>query len=337
MHTKSLKAYFPLLFLICCLYLPVSAQPVKVIFDTDMESDVDDVGALAMLHSLADLGEAEILAVMLSSLNPWSAPTVDVVNTWFGRPDIPIGNVKTKGVYRNSGYARPLTAQFPHDLELGENAENAVGLYRKILASQPDQSVVIITVGYLTNLSKLIQSTPDQHSELDGTELVAKKVKLYVCMGGRYPAQLEPGKWGNLMPDPEATQYVANHWPGDILFTGGGDFSWTIPTGQQLMNQGNEEDPVFEAYKTFYENSGWSKGPTHHSADLIAVYVGVRGYEPHFVKKSQGYNHIFEDGTMVWRQSPNRTNHAYVSEWDENAEPQVVIQIFDDLMIKQKR
>ena len=39
-----------------------SAAPVKVIFDTDMETDCDDAGALAVLHTLADRDECEILA-----------------------------------------------------------------------------------------------------------------------------------------------------------------------------------------------------------------------------------------------------------------------------------
>ena len=40
------------------------AEPVKVIFDTDMYTDFDDAGALACLHALADAGECEILATI---------------------------------------------------------------------------------------------------------------------------------------------------------------------------------------------------------------------------------------------------------------------------------
>ena len=38
--------------------------PVRIIIDTDMSTDCDDVGALCMAHALADLGECEILAVV---------------------------------------------------------------------------------------------------------------------------------------------------------------------------------------------------------------------------------------------------------------------------------
>src|SRR5262245_3773628 len=66
-------------------------EPVRVIFDTDMDSDCDDAAALAMLHALADRGEAEILATPVSSRHAWSAPCVDAINTYFRRPDLPIG------------------------------------------------------------------------------------------------------------------------------------------------------------------------------------------------------------------------------------------------------
>ena len=39
-------------------------SPIRIIIDTDMSTDCDDVGALCMAHALADLGECEILAVV---------------------------------------------------------------------------------------------------------------------------------------------------------------------------------------------------------------------------------------------------------------------------------
>ena len=38
-----------------------SLNKVKLIFDTDIAEDCDDVGAMAVLHALADKGELEIL------------------------------------------------------------------------------------------------------------------------------------------------------------------------------------------------------------------------------------------------------------------------------------
>jgi len=294
-----------------------------------MESDVDDVGALAMLHALADLGEVNILGTMVCSLNPWSVPTVDALNTYFGKPDLPIGAVKTLGVYRNTKYARIISEEYPQDIGLGERAPDATKLYRELLAKQRDQSVVVVTVGYLTNLFYLLKSPPDDISPLKGIELVRQKVKQLVCMGGRYPYQQNPGRWGNFKPDPGAIQYVAQYWPTLITFTGGGDFSNAIPTGKLALTSSDKTNPVTRAYTLFLKD--WRDW--HHSADLIAVYVAVRGWKEFFQLQSQGYNHIFEDGTLMWRLQPNDLRHEVVDKFKEGIDPVEVAKVFDELMM----
>ena len=320
------------LILLFCFHFSAVAQPVKIIFDTDIESDVDDVGALAMLHGFANRGEAEILATVSSSLNPWSAPTINVINTYFGRPDIPIGNVRTLGVYRNSKYARTISEKYPQDIGLGENAPNANLVYRKVLSEQTDNSVVIVTVGYLTNLSRLLNSVADKYSSLSGMELAAKKVKHLVCMGGRYPLEQDPSKWGNFKPDPKAIRHVANDWPTKIIFTTGGDFANAVPTGKILFKtEDTHQNPVREAYKIFLK--GWNRN-YHHSADLIAVYVAVKGHEPYFKLRKHGYFHIFEDGTHLWRFNPNNQNHHIIGEFAEGIDPLEVASDFDRYLIQ---
>jgi len=54
----------------------------KIIFDTDIDTDCDDAGALAVLHALADNGEAEILATVVSTRYPYSAPCVEAINRY---------------------------------------------------------------------------------------------------------------------------------------------------------------------------------------------------------------------------------------------------------------
>lgn len=320
--------------LLLALFLPllVSAQkPVKIIFDTDMDSDVDDVGALAMLHHLTDSGEAQILGMMVSSLNPWSAPTVDAINTYFGRPDIPIGNVKRYGVYHPSKYAKIISEEFPQTVESGEKVPEATVLYRKILASQPDGSVVVVTVGDLTNLSKLLKTGPDSLSTLSGPELVAKKVKQLVCMGGRYPLDQDATPNGNFKPDPQATKHVADSWPTKIIFTGGGPFANAIPTGKIYFEPAQKKTPMGRAYEVFL--ASWKRN-FHHSADMISVYVAVRGPEPFFKVQEKGSNHIFENGTNVWRTEPDDLRHSLINEFAPNVNPEDVARKFDQLLIK---
>src|SRR5712692_10914421 len=72
----------------------LAAEPVRVIFDTDMGNDIDDALALAMLHALESRGEAKLIAVTLTKDNPWAPVYVDLVNTFYGRAHIPVGIVK---------------------------------------------------------------------------------------------------------------------------------------------------------------------------------------------------------------------------------------------------
>ncbi len=84
----------PLAFLLLCSL--ALAEHARVIFDTDMANDCDDTGALAVLHALADRGEAEILAVVTNRKDPSnaSAAACAAINGYYGRPDIPIGTDK---------------------------------------------------------------------------------------------------------------------------------------------------------------------------------------------------------------------------------------------------
>src|SRR5690606_39007786 len=102
---------------------PVIAKPAgvsRILLDTDIAKDVDDVGALATLHALADLGEAEILAILVSCANPHSAPCASAINEWYGRGDIPLGVVKGKAVLDPSQYAEQVATELPGPLKSQE-------------------------------------------------------------------------------------------------------------------------------------------------------------------------------------------------------------------------
>jgi pyrimidine-specific ribonucleoside hydrolase len=160
------------------------ADRVKIIFDSDLGPDYDDVGALAFLHAMADSGKVEILATLSSNKNELVAPSIEVINIYFGRPQLPIGAPKSPGVSLGSGqhWADSIVARYPHTIKSTSDVPDAVTVYRKILSEQPDKSVTIVTVGFLTNLNNLLLSKPDNNSLLTGKELVLRKVKNLVSM-----------------------------------------------------------------------------------------------------------------------------------------------------------
>jgi inosine-uridine nucleoside N-ribohydrolase len=139
------------------------AKPVPIIFDTDITVDVDDVLALAMLHTLADRGKCEILGVTISKVNDLTASFVDALKTFYGRPDIPIG-VGENLPPRDSKYLALVKERdedafrYPHDVEISQEAEKAVPLIMRLLENADDKSVAIIQVGLATNLAPLLEA-----------------------------------------------------------------------------------------------------------------------------------------------------------------------------------
>lgn len=330
---------YPALFLPLLAFASLlSAAPPPVIFDTDMDSDVDDVAALAQLHVMADRGEVELLAVMVSGRNEWSAPCIDAINTFYGRPGLPIGLVSGKrGIRQHSHYAREVAEAFPQDFRENHEKIEAAALYRRLLAARTGRDVVIVSVGDLTNLAALLSSGPDEHSPLEGHALVSARVAHYVCMGSRYPAETDPGtgKWGNFRTDPESTREVNDRWPTMLTFTGGGKFADSMAIGREIVKLDPKVWPVSLAYRSYFEKS--KAGPVRHTADSIAVLVAVRGFDPWFRVVGRGSNHIDEIGRNAWRDEPDAENRRYTSELVNPADAPKVAALLEELAMTPPR
>ena len=64
---------------------------VDLLIDTDLGTDVDDVGMLCAAHALADLGEARILAVTHGTNLDSAVGAISAINHYYNRDDIAIG------------------------------------------------------------------------------------------------------------------------------------------------------------------------------------------------------------------------------------------------------
>jgi hypothetical protein len=210
-------------------------------------------------------------------------------------------------------------------LKSNDDAPDAVEVYRRVLADQDDHSVVIASVGYLTNLRDLLASQPDAISPLDGRSLVEQKVDRWVCMGGRYPEHLNPGVFGNFKPDPSSAVIAARDWPGVIYFSGEGE---KVGTGGRLQETPSD-NPVRRVYELYLGNK-----KTRPSWDPIAVLIAVRPDADFWKIRSGGYNHIFDNGTNQWRDG-EKTNHRLV-ECQEGTVTSLR-DTLDDLMVQTPR
>jgi len=282
------------------------SKPARIIFDTDMGPDYDDVGALAFLHAMADSGKAVILATVASNKQELVAPSIDVLNTYFGRSDLPVGAPKTPGVNMGSSqhWADSIVAKYPHDILSTSQTPDAVDIYRQVLGKEADNSVTLVTVGFLTNLANLLNSKPDNNSPLDGKELVGKKVKRLVSMAGWFPS----GKEFNIYMDSVASKFVFENWPGEIIFTGFETGS-KIHTGIKLINSDIKNSPVKDVFRISIPMSEEDKNG-RMSWDETAVLIGVYGTEG-FFDTVRGKIIINKDGSNTWEEKSNG-NHFYV-------------------------
>jgi len=196
--------------------------PVSIIFDTDMGPDYDDVGAIALLHAMADNGECTILATIASNQHKYVAPVLNALNTYFKRPGIPVGVVGGNAINIASfqKWDSLLAANYPHTIQSNQQAEDALVLYRKLLAAAPDKSVTIVTVGFLTNMANLLQSGPDKYSPKSGKDLIKQKVKMLVSMAGRFDNDMGKFKEFNVVKDAAASVTAFNNWPVPVMLSG---------------------------------------------------------------------------------------------------------------------
>jgi hypothetical protein len=273
-----------------------SPGPVRVIFDTDMGSDCDDVGALAILHVYADRGQAEILGCIFSSGKvPYGAGVVEAINIYYGRPQIPIGAAHDDvvGDPVDKMTAEKLakdTAAFGNRIVHNRDAEEMTVLNRRLLAAQPDRSVTYLTVGHTRGLHDLLVSPPDANSPLSGFELVQRKVQRWVALGalgasnreGRYTKD-----WNFFFNGTAPyTRHLVEHVPVPVVYVDAGD---DVLTGRSLKATapGNIVRTAYRDWLWNYEQK--TLDGQRPSWDLVAVYYAVHGVGDYLVEAGRGW------------------------------------------------
>lgn len=328
------------LFFVALAASAVFANPVKVIFDTDMYTDFDDAGALACLHALADAGECEILATVACTRGCHSVAVCEVINSFYGRPDIPVGCTREIGLnglpprheFRYGDTVRKYAKWIRHPVS--DSAPDANEVYRRVLAAQPDHSVVICSVGFLTNMRRLLETPPDGISPLDGRALVARKVSRWVAMACRYPQGWE----FNSGRDCESSKIALSGWPTPVVFT-----DWNlgigIYAGRMLADAGLKDNPVAEIYAKSLNDPEALEGKAQHgwdrhgraSWDETAVLIAVRGAERYFNVHRGAYRMVGDKGEDEWGVDEENGPHIRVTEKVNTVE---VGRIIDELMCR---
>ena len=288
-----------------------TAEPVQVIFDTDISGDVDDVLALAMLHTLADRGECELLAVTISKMNPLTGPFTDATNTFYGRANVPVG-VTHDAQRRDSEYLKLINEKqgnlfrYPHDILSNDQLPSAVKLLRKTLALAADRSVVIIQVGLAANLADLVESKPDEFSDLNGFELIRRKVKLVSVMAGAFEPINGNKRYfeANVRNGIQSMQRFANQWPTDVPVIWSG---FEIGIAVRYPRASIARDFNYVRHHIVREAYLLHSGPEHDrpSWDLTSVLYAVRPQDNYFDLSPAGRVSVADDSFTSFKPGKN--------------------------------
>jgi inosine-uridine nucleoside N-ribohydrolase len=287
---------------------------IPIIFDTDMGNDADDAMALAVLHAFIDRGECDLLAVTLTKSSPCAAPYVKMFNAYMGHPDIPIGITSEERTPNDGKYL----AEIFH-LKKGDGTllfskpeftpEAAVPLMRRVLAEAEDHSVVVLQVGFSTNLAALLDTPGDKISPLTGRELINRKVKLLSTMFGAFNGRHQ--REFNVVNDVPAARKLVDEWPTPIWFSGF-EIGEAITISRTQMDRAfrtNPDHPLVHSFILY--RAGWDD--LQATFDVTSVLLAIRPDEDYFTLSPNGKVTIDDEECTVFRENPEGV-HRFISD-----------------------
>ncbi len=304
-----------------CLTQQQEKPAVNLIFETDMGNDVDDALALDMIFKYLDEGCINLLAIGTNKPEPESAEMIDIMRTWYGYPDIPLGVVKRDGIWDTNvdfPFARRVaglkkadgTPKYERTCPDVDSLPETCRLYRKVLAEAKDHSVVIASVGFTTNLAQLLDTDADEYSPLSGRDLVARKVSLLSIMGGFFAdtVTLE----FNVTRDIPSSRKVFEEWPTPMVLSPAELGLNVMYPGMRIQDDfywANGNHPAVDAYINYF-------GPSYDRPcwDLTSVLFAVEGGD-YFNISESGSISINEKG--ITRFTPDETGKARILSADD--------------------
>ncbi len=291
------------------------SQIPQIIIETDIFTDVDDVGALAIAHTFADEGKAELISIGVNTPSRFGEVAVRVVNAFFGR-QVPVGALlPLDDSVTDHDYARYLTTTYPELVPRFET-EAAVRTHRAALSSADDGNVTVISLGFFANFRDLLASAGDDISPLTGRELIARKVARFVIMGGYFPTGVEY----NIAEFAETAKGVIDAWPTPIEFLGW-EVGAPVVTGSSISLDG-AENVVGAAYRHF-----GGAGHGRESWDPLAAHFALAPQSRFYRLSPPGTVTVDAAGSTSFVESPDG-HHRYVI---LNADPVVIAAGIDEI------
>ena len=288
----------------------------RVIIDTDLSRWWDDVTAIGIANVLHERGEVRVLGVVSDVQNNVAVAAIDAIDTAYGHGRIPIGAVAGSAADTfPHGYTDELVSRLPHSVDGSADVPDAVSLYRRLLAAQPDRSVTIVSLGGYTNLAGLLDSKRGGGSPLAGRALVTKKVKRLVIMDGLFPGG-GPAFTNQKIDLASATAVVGGAgWPTPIAWVDGlGGIATKV--GATLCTTAAADHPMRIAYETLFGCGP----PKDGDWDAPTLLYAVGDLPGGFTELGQGGAAVVNaQGGLSWEAVSSRPHDVYVHVADQES------------------
>lgn len=280
----------------------------KIILGTDWWTDCDDAVALRLICRAVKDKTVELLGVGINACMEYSVASLKGFLKAEGIEDVPIGiDFDAIDFEGNPLYQKRLAENYCPDV-CNSDAEDAVRLYRRLLASEKEK-LEIIEIGYPQVLANLLKSGADDISEKNGFELVSEKVSKFWVMAGKWDADGE--KENNFCRNPRsrvAAKEFCELCPIPVTFLG-----WEVGYGVITGGALNEHDHLYQVLSDHGSKNG------RHSWDPMLVFMALIGDE-----ETAGYRTVRGTASVDDRTGAN----YFVS--NENGAHRYVIKQYDN-------
>lgn len=190
-------------------------EPKKIIFDTDIGGDCDDVVALDLLISAHKQGLCHFLGVSCNSSIPGGPGCARAVLKYRGMGELPLSALPG-WQKQEKWYGTVVSKTFPELSRPDVPFLAPLPMLRKLVAENP--GVALVSVGNLLNMAALLESGPDEFSPLDGIALCRQNVSAFYVMGGCFVPEKEATGNPNLRDTPFAECNIKQDVPASIAF-----------------------------------------------------------------------------------------------------------------------
>jgi inosine-uridine nucleoside N-ribohydrolase len=267
-----------------------AAQPVPVLFDTDIGTDIDDAYALALILRSPEL---ELLGVTTVSGDAvararLAAKLLAIEGGAAARVPVYAGTSTATQYMKQADWAAGFTSPVLH-------ADGGVAFLRQQIEARPG-ALTIIAVGELTNVAALLTSSPG----------IAGKIKRIALMGGAVRRGGQPGS----TPQPE-WNIKSNAAAAQTVFTSGvplivapldatADLKLTPEHRVRIFTRGTPLTDALAALDYVWRHTNNWKGETPILFDLLAVSAvhapDIARFEPlHVVVEADGLTREIKD------------------------------------------